>query len=181
MRLIFSFFSVSLVVLLSTLAVSMENGTTQRSDGEFLFLAYGQLLWEAEAAAIASGHSASQAVKEFGAHMTWRYNQALDRLRVYASKHGIDLPSKIALLHVNTLEHLRQQQGAALDRIYMNLVVNELRQDLALLRRQADAVEDGEVAEMAQDLLLLFQRDEEIAETILGNLPYSGYRAPSGS
>ncbi len=174
-----SFLILSIMSLICASTLPAWSLTDLSSEAEFVETVFVEMLWQKEAATIAADQAASQAVKSFAHHMTGHYDLALKRLRIDAQRQRIGLQSQLKTIHVNTLEHIRQQQGAALDREYMVLMTGELGRNLALFRSQLKGLEDRRSTGLAGELMLLFEGDMGLAERILSKLPYSGYKAPS--
>lgn len=109
-------------------------------------------LAEVELGRLAAEKSASGAVREFGEQMVADHSKANEQLKVFATRHGVQLPTALDEEHASTRDRLAGLNGNSFDRSYADVMVHNHGKSIALFERAADLPQD-DIARFATDTL----------------------------
>jgi len=141
------------------------------NDLQFLEMATGNCAWKIAASSIAIKQAASQDVKNYGARMIKDHGQIGSELKGYAERSGITIYDKMDTTKTNTLNFLANEYGAAFDRQYMSLMMDDNQKDADLYRTESNTGKDKDIRGFAARIGKIMEEYVRMAEKILLDLP----------
>lgn len=133
----------------------------EAADGGMAEVALGQL---------ATQNGASDEVKQFGQHMVDDHSKANDELKTLASQKGVMLPMEVSARHKKEMDRLSNLSGAAFDKAYMSLMVQDHVKDVAAFDRQAHHAKDADLRAWAAKTLPTLREHLQMARDINGKV-----------
>lgn len=116
--------------------------------------------------------AAGREFKNYGRDMKAAHGQIYRDLEKIASGKGIKLAPDIDPIRQNTVRYYSQEYGAAFDRNYISLMVDENRRDAELYRYMAKNAADKGLREFAGRVAPNLEGYAKRAEKILADLPF---------
>ena len=139
-------------------------GGLSGDDREFVEKALMDGATEVELGKLAQGKAASDAVKQFGRRMVTDHSKAGEELKGIASKVGYtpkhDGPDQ------KMVKKLSDKSGAAFDREYADMMVEDHEKAVKLFRRQADKGDNGELKQFASKTLPTLEEHLKMARDL---------------
>jgi putative membrane protein len=128
-------------------------------------------LLEVKLGRLATEKAESQQVKDFAKMMATDHSQANLKLEQMARGNGIEPPKMLPAEKQAKLDHLSALSGAAFDREYMKLMVEDHRRNVELFREAArSSALGGDLREFAAETLPKLQSHLEMAEKIAASV-----------
>jgi putative membrane protein len=121
----------------SNASVNMSK-TLSSSDKEFMSKAAESGMAEVELAKIATTKAQDEAVRTFAQKMTFDHTKVNDELKAIASQKAVTLPTEVNSKHKQDIEKLSKLSGAAFDKEYIRLMIEDHEKDIAEFQKQAD-------------------------------------------
>jgi putative membrane protein len=121
---------------------------------------------------LAVKQAAGREFKDYGKDMTAAHGQIYRDLEKIASGKGIKLAPDIDPVRQNTVRYYSQEYGAAFDRSYISLMVDENRRDAELYRYMAQKAGGKDLREFAGRVAPNLEGYAKRAEKILADLPF---------
>lgn len=103
---------------------------TKSASGGMLEVQLGQL---------AQQKAKSQRVRDFGSMMVADHSQANDELKSLASSNNISVPTSLLPDHQKHLDMMSKMSGADFDKHYMDMMVNDHKEDIAEFKKEANS------------------------------------------
>ena len=128
----------------TALVDTMSYSTTplEKMDKDFVMKAAGGSMMEVELGNIAQQNAASQRVKDYGAMMVRDHSKASDELKTFASRRNVMMNSdSLMALHKSHIDNLKNKTGAAFDKAYMNMMVNDHKKDVTEFEKSQQDVQ----------------------------------------
>jgi putative membrane protein len=153
----------------STATNTANTNTTplEKMDRDFVMKAAGGGMMEVELGNIAQQNAASQRVKDFGAMMVRDHSKANDELTSFASRRGLTLNTDSLMnIHKSHIESLRKKTGAAFDKSYMSMMVNDHKKDVSEFEKASKMCKDQECQGWAGKTLPTLQTHLDSAKAI---------------
>lgn len=133
--------SLSLLILaiLMVAAAALNHGsvtaqqTTRYSEADdrlFIERTVARSLWKAKVSSIAAKQAASNEVREFGGLIAESYLEVQAEALALAEQNQMSISPRLDFLEENTLSYFSTLQQAALDREYLSVMSDSLREDL---------------------------------------------------
>jgi len=139
----------------------------EKMDRDFVMKAAGGSIMEVELGNIAQQNAASQRVKDFGAMMVRDHSKANDELTSFASRRGLTLNTDSLMnIHKSHIESLRKKTGAAFDKAYMSMMVNDHKKDVSEFEKASKMCKDQECQGWAGKTLPTLQTHLDSAQAI---------------
>ncbi len=160
-----------------------ENPTGKASaqDRTFITEAAAGGMAEVELGRLATQKASRSEVKEFGQMMVDDHSKANTQLTKIAQGEGITPPATLKAEDKATQDHLSKLSGEAFDRAYIQHMVKDHQEDVAVFRKQSTAAANSEVKQFASSTLPTLekhlQRAQEIEQIVGGETA----RGTSGS
>jgi putative membrane protein len=181
----FALCSMLLVALLSLQACNTDSkskhiiGDAEQSDSnasiidddisDFMNKAASGGMMEMQLGEMAEQSSKSQGVKNFGIMMVKDHTKATAELRTLAAKKDISLPSVVSEDHQKHINELTPLRGAEFDEKYMDMMVEDHKEDIDLFEK-ASKSEDQDISAFAAKTLPVLKKHFEAAKKIERNL-----------
>lgn len=148
---------------------TMSYSTTplEKMDKDFVMKAAGGSMMEVELGNIAQQNAASQRVKDYGAMMVRDHSKASDELKTFASRRNVMMNSdSLMALHKSHIDNLKNKTGAAFDKAYMNMMVNDHKKDVTEFEKASKMCKDQECLAFASKTLPTLQMHLDSAQAI---------------
>lgn len=123
-------------------------------------------LAEVELGRMATEKASSDEVKKFGQRMVDDHTKANDELKQVAQSKGIDIPTGLSAKDKMLKERLSKLSGPGFDRVYMQNMVKDHKQDVADFARESRTGADPAVKDFASQTLPTLKSHLREAEKI---------------
>jgi putative membrane protein len=140
-------------------------------DRQFLQNATISSAWKITLGEIALRQAASKDIKEFSKIMMTDQGQIYRDLKRLAQRKGTTLSEDIDPVHRNTIAFLSQEYGAAFDRNYISLMIDEHQRDAVLYREESEKGLDADVRAFAGPIVRKLEEYVGLAKKILLDIP----------
>jgi putative membrane protein len=120
---------------------------------------------------LAKKQAASKDVKEYGERMAMDHGQYYQELNRFAYRSGITLAPDSDRVRKDTLAFFSQEYGAAFDRNYVSLMIDENKRDIDLYQKEKEKGRDPEIRSFAARIIKNLEGYVVTAEKILLDLP----------
>lgn len=136
-----------------------------KDDSMFVMKAATGGLMEVEAANIALQNAASDRVKAFATMMVNDHSKANSELTALATGRNVSLPSTLPEDMQKHMEAMRKMTGKSFDKHYVDMMMKDHKEDLALFEKQASSGADSELKAWAAKTVPVLQvhRDSVMA------------------
>ena len=139
----------------------------EKMDRDFVMKAAGGGMMEVELGNIAQQNAASQRVKDFGAMMVRDHSKANDELKAFASKRNLMLNTdSLMALHKSHIDAMKNKTGAAFDKAYMSMMLDDHKKDVAEFEKASKMCKDQECQGWAGKTLPTLQTHLDSAQAI---------------
>jgi len=149
---------------------STTYGTTamplNREDSLFLSEAASGGMMEVEAGNLAQQNGRNQRVKDFGAMMARDHGQANNELKSLAASRNMALPDSMMKKHRDHIEAMRKLTGSAFDKHYMNMMVNDHKEDISKFEKASTGAQDADLKTWAGKTLPVLKMHRDSAQAI---------------
>lgn len=105
--------------------------TLDKSTKEFVTKAADGGMAEVELGQLAQQNAASQRVKDFGSMMVRDHSVANNELKALLTGSNVVLPDSLSKKHQQHRDNLAKKQGAAFDKAYMKMMVDDHQKDVS--------------------------------------------------
>jgi putative membrane protein len=105
-------------------------------------------------------------VKNFGQKMVDDHSKANDQLKQVASQKGITVPSALPASKQKEVDHLSKLSGAAFDKKYVSMMVQDHKKDVAEFKKQSAKAKDSDLKSFASTTLPTLQDHLKMIEDI---------------
>jgi len=163
-----------MVILCLSLSVSqgVSDGQIKAdTDRQFLQDAYASSSWLMILGDLALRQAASGDVKEFSRQMIDDQEKISQNLKRLSDRKGIKLEADRDQIRLNTTSFLSKEYGAAFDRQYMSLMMDEHQRNAVLYKGEIEKGQDGDVKAFAGGVLNKLEAYYGKARNILANIP----------
>jgi putative membrane protein len=135
------------------------------ADREFMTKAAQGGLAEVELGRLAAQKAQSPDVKQFGQRMVDDHSRVNTELKTLATSKGVTLPTDIDAATKEEQAKLSKLTGAAFDKEYMRLMVDDHRKDVAEFEKESKDQDNADVRAFAAKTLPTLQEHLKLAET----------------
>ena len=164
--------AITLFIGTMTLCLVPSDTAAQKDDDlTFLKEASRNSAWKMAMGEVAIKQAAGTSIREYGRKMMTDHERIHRELKALADKKGAALPAGFDKPRENTLQFLSKEYGAAFDRSYMSLVMDDNQEDAALYRAEANNGKDADIKAFATALLKQMEEYVRGAENILRDIP----------
>lgn len=123
---------------------------------------------------LAKDHASNQAVKDFGNRMVTDHSKANDQLKDWASKNNVTLPTDVNAKEKAEYDRLSKLNGAEFDKVYMEHMLKDHREDIAEFRKEADRGTNADLKSWASNTLPTLEDHLKQAETVASEVGARG-------
>jgi putative membrane protein len=151
----------------------MSANTTplEKMDRDFVMEAAAGGMMEVELGNIAQQNAASQRVKDFGSMMVRDHSKANDELTAFASRRNLMMNTdSLTNLHKSHIDALKNKTGAAFDKAYISMMVNDHKKDVGEFEKASKMCKDQECLSFASKTLPTLQMHLDSAQAISKSL-----------
>lgn len=127
--------------------------------------------WKISLGELALRQAANGDIKVFSELMITEQKQTIHDLERIANRKGIPLSRDVDVARRNTLIHFAQEYGAAFDRGYISLMLDEHERDASLCREEIEMGKDADVRTFAGKAIEGIAKFIRMAKQILLDLP----------
>jgi putative membrane protein len=145
---------------------TMNNTPLSKDDSMFVMEAAMGGMMEVEAGKVAQQNASNQRVKDFGSMMVTDHSAANDQLMGLASSHGMTLPSALPANMQKELDAMKAMKGAAFDKHYVSMMVDDHKTDIGKFQTEADKGTDGQLKTWASNTLPTLQKHMDSIQAI---------------
>lgn len=151
-------------------AHTMNNGGTASSalsddDNKFLMEAASGGMMEVELGQLAQQKAQNAKVKEFGSMMVTDHTKANNELKDLAQQKGATLPTMMKDEHQKHVKELSEKTGADFDKAYMDMMVDDHKEDVDKFEKCAKDAKDADLKAFATKTLPVLAKHLEVAKT----------------
>jgi putative membrane protein len=125
---------------------------------------------EVELGRLAAQKAASADVKAFGQRMVRDHSKANGELKAVAAKKGVTLPTALTDEQKANKAKLEKLSGAAFDREYMAMMVEDHDKDVAAFQDKSTSANDADLRAFVSKTLPTLQEHQKLAHDIKGRM-----------
>ena len=148
-----------------TAAAATTTNTTMNTN-DFVNDAASGGTMEVKLGKLAQQKAQSPRVKRFGQMMVHDHSAANDTLKAIAKKQNITLPDSLTGDMQSNYQSLSQKSGKDFDKAYMDMMVNDHKEDINKFQNAAQNVQDSAVKAFAAKTLPVLQKHLDSAQAI---------------
>ncbi|MGZ3852154.1 MAG: DUF4142 domain-containing protein [Flavisolibacter sp.] len=150
----------------TTTAQPANNTPLGKADSSFVMAAAVGGLMEVEAGKVAQDNAQNQRVKDFGGMMVADHSKANDELKSYASGHNITVPATLPAAKQKEVDALKNMKGAAFDKHYVSMMVEDHQKDVAEFKKQSTGAKDDQLKAWVTNTLPTLQKHLDSIQAI---------------
>ncbi|HVO67236.1 MAG TPA: DUF4142 domain-containing protein [Syntrophales bacterium] len=150
-----------------------QSGVKIKADGDARFLqdAFASCSWKLAIGNLALRQAASKETKKFTELMIADQDQICRDLKNLSDRKGITLSEDRDIVRQNTITFMSKEYGAAFDRLYVSLMVDEHQRDVVLYRDEAEKGRDDDIKAFAGKFIKRLEEYVGMAKKILVSIP----------
>jgi len=138
--------------------------TDVKRDAEFAVKAASGGMMEVELGNLAMTNGEAQSVKDFGQGMVTDHSKANEELKSLAASKNISLPAVPDADMQKKIDDLKQKHGHDFDKAYIDLMVEDHKEDIDLFQKEADKGNDADIKSWAAGKVATLQHHLHMAE-----------------
>jgi putative membrane protein len=142
----------------NTSAMGSHSDTSMADDRKFVMEAASGGLMEVALGKIAATNAASAQVKEFGRMMVTDHTKANTELKAVAAQKSITISSTPMEKHQKHIDELKAKKGADFDKAYVDMMVDDHKEDIEKFKDEANKGNDAAVKAFAAKTLPVLQK-----------------------
>ena len=123
-------------------------------------------MMEVQAGQLAQQNGQSQRVKDFGNMMVTDHSKANDELKSLVSSSGITIPASLPADKQKMLDQMKNQKGAAFDKHYVSMMVDDHQKDVAKFKKESIGAKDAQLINWAGNTLPVLQKHLDSIQAI---------------
>jgi putative membrane protein len=140
-----------------------------KADSEFAKKAAQGGMAEVKLGNLAASQGADPKIKEFGQRMITDHSKANDALQAAAKEENISLPEQPSKQQQAEADRLAKLHGAAFDKAYAKLMLEDHKKDVAEFKKEANSGKDSAVKSFASATLPKLEEHLRMAPDLPGN------------
>lgn len=129
-------------------------GAMDENDAEFMVEAANGGMMEVELGNLAQEKASNPAVKNFGAMMVRDHSKANEELKTLAAMKNVTLPSTVGEATQKHITDMREKSAKDFDKDYIDMMVNDHKDDISKFENIADKGKDAELRAWASTTLM---------------------------
>ena len=143
-----------------------EEKNKPEDDSEFAVKAASGGMMEVELGKLAAQKAQSQQVKDFAAMMVTEHSKANEELKTLTASKNITIPATLSEDHQKHVDDLSKLSGAEFDKEYVNLMVEDHKEDIDLFKEASFGAKDADVKAFAGKTLPTLQKHYDAVKAI---------------
>ncbi len=148
----------------ATPSLAQQRGSLDKADRTFVEKAASGGLAEVEMGQMAQQKAQNDQVRQFGQRMVDDHSRANQQLQQIAANNNITLPSGPDSKHRTKSQEMQKLSGARFDRAYMQDMVQDHRQDIALFEKEAKQGKYADLKQFAEQTLPTLREHYDLAK-----------------
>jgi putative membrane protein len=148
----------------TAVVVTDSASDTQNEDTEFMTEAASGGMMEVELGQLAANKAVSADVKKFAKMMVTDHTKANNELKALAAQKGITLPTMLMEKHQKMVNDLTAKTGKDFDKEYMNMMVDDHKDDIDAFEKAADKGNDADIKAFAAKTVPTLKNHLQMAE-----------------
>ncbi len=145
---------------------TMRAGGQMEDDNEFVVKAASGGLMEVQLGEMAAKKATNSAVKEFGQMMANDHAKVNDELKSLAARKNITIPMVPGEDHMDHMNKMTEKKGTDFDKDYMNLMIDDHKDDVDAFEKAARDAKDPDVRAFASKYVPTLRTHLERARTV---------------
>lgn len=145
---------------------NMNTTPLSKADSMFVMKAAMGGMAEVEMGNLAQQKGMSARVKEFGAMMVRDHSKANDELKSFAASRSLTIPSALSPDMQKHMEAMQKMSGKSFDKQYVNMMVNDHKNDINEFKKASDNCNDNELKAWAGKTLPTLQMHMDSIQSI---------------
>jgi putative membrane protein len=145
---------------------TMNKAPLDKDATEFVTKAASGGMMEVELGKVAQQKAQNQRVKDFGSMMVTDHTQANDELKSIVSSKNGSVPSAMMPEHQKHVDELNNKTGAAFDKSYMKMMLEDHKKDVAEFKKTSEKSTDADIKNFAAKTLPVLQKHLDSAKAI---------------
>lgn len=145
----------------ATAPSTSTNDTSMAADRSFVMEAASGGMMEVELGKIAEKNAASAKVKEFGRMMVADHSKANTELKGVASSKNVMISPAPMEKHQKHIDELKAKKGADFDKAYVDMMVDDHKEDISKFEDEANKGNDADVKAFAAKTLPVLNKHLE--------------------
>jgi len=146
----------------------VNSGPVDKDDAAFAVEAANGNHAEVEMGKLAAANAANPRVKAFGEMMIKDHSEAGDKVKQIAASKNIVLPDSLGAEEQRHLEDLKSKHGAAFDRAYMDMMMDDHKHDISAFEKAMSNCKDADLKRFATTTLPVLQKHLDSVKAITG-------------
>ncbi|MDN3655442.1 DUF4142 domain-containing protein [Ferruginibacter paludis] len=152
----------------ATSATKMNTMPVDKDDADFAVKAANGGMMEVQLGNYAQQNAVSKRVKDFGAMMVKDHTKANEELKSIAASKNITLPSSIGTDAQKDMDDLMKKKGNDFDKAYMNMMLDDHKNDVKEFEKAAKDCKDPEIKTFAGKTLPVLLAHLDSTKAITG-------------
>jgi putative membrane protein len=149
---------------------STNNTPPSQESKDFVTKAASGGMLEVQLGQLAQQNAKSQRVKDFGSMMVTDHSKANDELKSLASSNNVTVPAALLPQHQKHLDMMSKMKGDAFDKQYMDMMVNDHKEDIGDFKKEANSNTNDAFKGFASKTLPVLQKHLDSAQAIHGKM-----------
>ncbi len=148
---------------------STANNNTTQADAktiEFVQKAASGGMMEVQLGQVAQQNAKSDRVKSFGNMLQTDHTNANNELKSLATSKNIQVPTAMNAKDQKHVDELSKMKGSEFDKMYMNMMVNDHKEDIADFKKASNDLKDNDIKNFAGKTLPVLQKHLDSAIAI---------------
>lgn len=139
-------------------SMSSDKDTSKADDRDFVMEAASGGLMEVTLGKLAQANAASAQVKQFGQMMVTDHSKANTELKAVAAKKNMTISAEPMEKQQKMIDDLKTKKGADFDKAYVEMMVDDHKEDVGKFKDEADKGKDADVKAFAAKTLPVLQK-----------------------
>lgn len=137
-----------------------------KDDSVFVIEAATGSLMEVQTGQIAQQQGNNQRVKDFGGMMVTDHGKAVDDIKNMVSARNMNLPQNLPADKQKMVDQLKSLKGAAFDKKYVSMMLEDHQKDVAKFKSEADKAQDPQLKQWVQNTVPVLQKHLDSIQAI---------------
>lgn len=150
--------------------MASNKAVTDKDVIDFVNKAAAGGMMEVELGEYASSNAQNQRVKDFGKMMATDHTKANNELKNLAKSNSIEVPAQMPGDMKKHVDMMKKMTGAAFDKAYMDMMVNDHKEDIAEFKKASANLKEDSYKAFATMTLPVLQKHLDSAQAIHKNM-----------
>ncbi|SKA13368.1 DUF4142 domain-containing protein [Sediminibacterium ginsengisoli] len=140
--------------------------TVDKESADFAVKAANGGMMEVDLGRWAESHASAQSVKDFGSMMASDHSKANEELKTLAASKNITLPAAVSDDTKKHMDDMMAKKGADFDKAYVNMMVDDHKEDISLFEKAAANLADPDLKAWAAKTLPTLRKHYDAIKAI---------------